>query len=164
MKLKGFSLLIKNKKFATLVTAIVHAKTKRKQLIFLRFCFFTLNRLLTSRVGLAFTIGGTLDYTHFILIVFRSTLAGLIVGLTIANPLASALLPLAILYGRGIENILDPYEECKAICKVVEKFHNKQLTIKMNELDTLLEDALTALQLPRNKAHLLCVEEKLSLL
>jgi hypothetical protein len=50
--LKEFSLLIKNKKLAILVRAIVNAKRKQKQLRLLRLCFFTLNTLLTTSIGL----------------------------------------------------------------------------------------------------------------
>ena len=85
-------------------------------------------------------------------------------GMITANPLASVLLPLAILYGRGIEDVPDPYERCKAFCKAAEEFHNKQLTIEMKELNSLVEDASNALGLPLEKVPLLCVEEKLSLL
>ena len=87
-RLKGFSLFIKNKKLAILVRAIVNAKRKQKQLRLLRLCFFTLNALLTSSVGLRFAIGGSLDYTQFILIAFPSTVGGFLMGLAIANPLA----------------------------------------------------------------------------
>jgi len=157
--LKGLSLLIKNKKLLILVRAIVNAKRKQKQLRLLRFCFVTLNALLTTSVGLRFAIGGSLDYTHFILIAFPSTVGGLMMGLGIANPLTSVLLPLAMLYCRGIEDIPDPSEKCKAICKVAEEFHNQQLTIQMKKLNLLVEDTPTAL----DKVHFLCVEEKLSL-
>ena len=163
-KLKGLSLLIRNKKLAILVRAIVNAKRKQKQLRLLRVFFVTFNALLTSSVGLRFAIGGSLDYTQFILIAFPSTVGGFLMGLAIANPLASVLLPLAILYGRGIEDIPDPYEKCRAICKVAEKFHNKQLAIEMKELNSLVEDTSTALQLPLDKVPLVCIEEKLSLL
>ena len=80
-------------------------------------------------------------------------------GLVITNPLASVLLPLAMLYSRGIEDISDPSEKCKAICRVAEKFYNKQLTIQMKQLNSLVEDKSTAF----DQAHLLCVKEKLSL-
>jgi hypothetical protein len=156
---KGFSLLIKNKRLAILVRAIVNARIKRKQLRLLRLCFIALNTLLTTNVGLRFAIGGSLDYTQIILIAFPSTVGGLMVGLAIANPLAIVLLPLAILYGRGIEDIPDPYEKCKAVCKVAEEFHNKQLTIQMEKLNPLVENTSTAF----DRVHLLCVEEKLSL-
>ena len=161
--IKGFSLLIKSKKLATLVRAIANAKRKQKQLRLLRAFFFTFNTLLTANVGLRFAIGGSLNYTQFILIAFPSTIGGFMMGLVTANPLASVLLPLAILYGRGIEDIPDPYENCKNICKVAEEFHNRQLAIEMKELNSLVEDASTALQLPLDKLPLLCVEEKLSL-
>jgi len=161
-KLKGFSLLIKNKKLAILVRAIVTAK--RKQLRLLSLFFATFNALLTSSLGLSFAIGGSLDYTQFILIAFPSTVGGFLMGLAIPNPLTSVLLPLAILYGRGIEDIPDPYEKCKAVCKVAEEFHNKQLAMEMKHLNSLVEDTSTALQLPLDKVHLICVEEKLSLM
>jgi hypothetical protein len=157
--IKGFSLLIKNKRLAILVRAIVNAKIKQKQLRLLRLCFIALNTLLTTNVGLRFATSGSLDYTQIILIAFPSTVGGLMMGLAIANPLASVLLPLAILYSRGIEDIPDPYEKCKAFCKVAEGFHNKQLTIQMEKLNPLVENTPTAL----DKVHLLCVEEKLSL-
>jgi len=161
--LKGFSLVIKNKTLAILVRAIAHAKRKQKQLRLLRFFFFTFNTLLTANVGLRFAVGGSLSYTQFILIAFPSTVGGLLMGLVTANPLASVLLPLAILYGRDIEDIPDPYQKCKYLCKVAEEFHNKQLAIEMKQLNSLVEDTSTALQLPLDKAPLLCVEEKLSL-
>lgn len=162
--LKGFSLVFKNKKLALFIRAIITAKRKQKQLRFLRLCLLTINGLLTSSVGLRFAVGGSLDYTQFILIGFPSTLGGFMLGLVSANPVFSLLLPLVILYGRDIEDIPDPYEKCKAFCKVAEQFHNKQLALEIQNLNSLVEDASTALQLPLDQVPLLCVEEKLSLL
>jgi len=166
LKLKGWSLVIKNKKLANIIRAIVTAKRRQRQLRLLQYFFLSFNTLLTTSVGLRFALGGSLDYTQIqiILIAFPSILGGFLVGLTTAYPLASALLPLAILYGRGIEDIPDPYAKCKAICKVAEELHNKQLTMEMTKLNSLVEDTSAALQLPLDKVHLLCVEEKLSLL
>jgi len=157
--LKKIALLIKNKKIASLIKTIFNARRNQKQLRLLRLCFVTLNALLTTSVGLRFAVGGSLDYTQFVLIAFPSTVGGFVVGLVIANPLASVLLPLTILYGRGIEDIPDPSEKCKTICKVAEEFHNKQLTIQMKKLNSLVEDTSTGV----DEVHLLCVEEKLSL-
>jgi hypothetical protein len=158
--IKGVSLLIKNKKITALIQTILSVKRKQKQLRLLRLCFFAFNTALTTKIGLRFAIGGSLDYTQVILIAFPSTLGGLVMGLTLANPLASVLLPLAILYGRGIEDIPNPSEEkCKAICKIAEQFHNKQLTIQMEKLNQLVEEPLTEL----DKVHLVCVEDKISL-
>lgn len=165
--IKGFSLVIRNKKLASLIRAIVNAKRKQRQLRALGMFFLTFNGLLTSNVGIRFAIGGSLDYIQFILITFPSTLGGCLTALVIANPLTSVLLPLAILY-RGVEKIQDSSivatGNCKAICKVAEKFHNQQLTLKMKELDSLVKDTSTALQLPLDKVPLICVEDKLSLL
>jgi len=163
-RLKGVSLAIKSKRLAALVRAIVNAKRRQKQFKLLQIIFAILNASLTSSVGLRFAVGGSLDYTQFILIAFPSTVAGFLMGQVIANPLASVLLPLAIFYGRGIEDIPDPYEKCKHLCKVAEEFHNKQLVIEMKKLNSLVEDTSTALQLPLDKVPLVCVEEKLSLL
>jgi len=166
-RLEGLSFLsvvIKSKKLANLIRAIVTAKRMRRQLRLLQYFFLVFNTVLTDSVGLRFAVGGSLDYTQIILIAFPSTLGGLLLGLIIAYPLGSALLPLAILYGRGIEDIPDPYARCKAICKVAEEIHNNQLAMEMQKLNSLVEDASAALQLPLDKVPLLCVEEKLSLL
>lgn len=93
--------------------------------------FAILNTILTNSFGLRFAIDESLDHTQVILIVFRLTTVGLIIELVNSNPLASVLLPLAMLYCRGIKDIPDTYAKCKAICKVAEEFHNKQLTIQM---------------------------------
>jgi hypothetical protein len=162
---KGVSLAIKSKRLAALISAIVYAKRSQKLVKLLQIYFAILNASLTSSVGLRFAVGGSLDYTQFILIAFPATAGGFLIGQVIANPLASVFLPLAILYGRGIEDIPDPYEKCKLLCKVAEEFHNKQLAIdEMKNLNSLVEDTSTALQLPLDKVPLVCVEEKLSLL
>ena len=80
------------------------------------------------------------------------------------TPLASIFLPLAMLYGRGIEQIPDPYENCKLLCKAAEEFHNKQILIEMSKLNSFVENAPSTLELPLDAVHLVCVEEKLSLL
>ena len=46
-----------------------------------------------------------------------------------AYPLVSTVLPIAILFGRGIEDIPDPYEKCKFICKAAEEYQNQQLML-----------------------------------
>jgi hypothetical protein len=162
--LEGVSLAIKSKRLAALIRAIVNAKRSQKLFKLLQIYFAILNASLTSSVGLRFALGGSLDYTQFILIAFPATAGGFLMGQVIANPLASVFLPLAILYGRGIEDIPDPYEKCKLLCKAAEEFHNKQLAIEMKKLNSLVEDTSTALQLPLDKVPLVCVEEKLSLL
>lgn len=163
-KIKGVSLLIKNKKLRNIVITIFHTKRKQKQLRLLREFFVLFNALLTSGFGLRFAVGGSLNYTQVILIALPSTVGGFLVGLASAYPIFSVLVPLGILYGRGIEHIPDPYEKCRVICKAVEEYHNRQLAIEMENFNSLVEDASTALQLPLDKIPLVCVEEKLSLL
>lgn len=162
-QLKALSLLIKNKKLSILVKAIVNAKKKQKLLRLLRLCFFALNATSTRGIGLRFAIGGSLNYRQFIVIAFPSTSEDLLMELATANPLACILLPLAILYSRGIEDIPDPSEKCKIIRKVSEEFHNKQVMIEMKKLNSLVEDKSTGLELPVEKVQVLCAEKKLSL-
>jgi hypothetical protein len=163
-KIKGISILIKNRKLRKIVKAIVNAKRKQKQLRLLREFFVIFNVLLTYGFGLRFAVGGSLDFTQFILIAFPSTVGGFLMGLASAYPIFGVLVPLAILYGRGIEDIADPYERCRLMCKAAEEYHNRQLAMEMENFNSLVEDAATALQLPLDKVPLLCVEEKLSLL
>ena len=163
-QIRGYSLMIKNKKLAQILMAIVNARKNQQKLRLLQEVFFHLNGLLTAATGLRFALGGSLSYVQILLIAFPSTIGGYLMGLTYAYPLASAVLPIAILFGRGIEEIPDPYEKCRIICRAAEKYHNKQLGIEMKQLDSLIEEASAALKLPLDKKPLLCVEEKLSLL
>jgi hypothetical protein len=157
---------------ADLVRSIVEAKKRQKQLKLLQIMFAIFNTVLTSSVGLRFGVAGSLDMTQFILIAFPATISGFIIEQLIENPLTSVLLPLAMFYARGIENVPTPSENCKILCKVAEEFHNKQLAIEMKELNSLVEDTSTTLQLPIDQLPLIeelplplvCVEEKLSLL
>ena len=164
-KFKLFSVAIKNKKIAILVRAICTAKKNQKMFRLLQIYFAVLNRALISSVGLGVAANGALDWTQFILIAAPSSVAGFLVGQVFTNPLASVFLPLAILYSRGIENIADPYERCRVVCKVAENFHNEELAMEMGKLNSLVEETSGALSLPLDKVPLLaCVEEKLSLL
>ena len=155
----GRSLTIKSKKLAKLVAVILRLNRKYKTMKLLQIFFLALNASLTNTLGLRFAVGGSLDYTQFILIAFPATVGGFLMGQVIANPLASVFLPLAIVYGRGIEDIPDPSEKCKLLCKYAEQYHNKELMIEMKNLRSAIEDASLDLKLP-----LECVEEKLSLL
>lgn len=163
-ELKTFSLAIKNKKLAVLLRAMLYVKTNNKQILLLRVFFASLNGLLTSSLGLRIGVGGSLDWTQFLLFAFPSTISGFMIAQAIANPLAAVFLPLAVLYGRGIEEIPDPYEKCKILCKAAEEYHNRQLALEMQNLNPLIKDASTALQLPIDEVPLVCVEEKFSLL
>ena len=158
---EGVSIVIKSKKLATLIIGIFNAKRKHKRL---KLLLALLNAALSSSAGLRLAVGGSLDYTQIILIAFPSTLGGFLVGQVIKNPLISVLLPLAIFYGRGIEDIPDPYEKCRQLCKIAEKFHNHELAMEMKKFNSLLEDMSTGLQLPLDEVPLVCVEDKMSLL
>lgn len=161
---RGFSLLIKNKKLARILMAIVTAKKKQRQLRLLGDFFILLNTLLTTGFGLRFAVGGSLDYTQIILFGIPSTVGGFVMGQLSAYPIFGVLVPIAILYGRGIEDIIDPYDKCKAICKAAEEYHSKQLRLEMENFNSLIEETAAALQLPIDKVPLICVEQRLSLL
>lgn len=78
-------------------------------------------------------------------------------------PVTSSLLPIAILFGRGIENVPDPYEKCKLLCKVAKEYYNKQLMLEMDNFKLLVEDASDGLQFSLDKIPLLCTGNKISL-
>ena len=101
---KGFSLLIKNRKFARLLRALLYARTKKKQLQLLRLFLFVSNSLLTLSSSLRFSAGGSLDYTQILLIALPSSISGFLITLLNTNPLIGIVLPLLILSGRGIED------------------------------------------------------------
>jgi hypothetical protein len=132
--IKTFSLIIRSKKLTRIIIAIVNARKNQKKLRLLRDILFILNRLLAISTGLCIGAGGTLSYTHVVLIALPSTVGGFIIGIISANPLVSAALPIAILFGRGIEDVPDPYEKCKFICKAAENFHNQQLMLEMKNM------------------------------
>ena len=162
-RIRGYSLMIKSKRLAKILRAIVHAKRSQKQLRLLQDCFIILNGLLTTSTGLRIAAGGSLSYVQIILIAFPSTIGGFLLGTISDYPVASALLPIAILLGRDIEDLPDPYEKCRILCKAAEEYHNKQLMLEMKNFRSLVEDASDALQLPLDQVPLLCTENKLSL-
>jgi hypothetical protein len=161
--IKNVSILIKSKRFAAILRAIIMAQKTQYKLRLLQYFFFVFNQLLTASVGVRFAIGGSLEYSHIILLVFPSVVSGFLIGMRTVSPLMTALLPLAILYGRGIEDIPDPSEKCKVMCKVAEEFHNKQLKIEMKNFDSFIEEGSAAIQSQLDKVNVICVEEKLSL-
>lgn len=69
-------------------------------------------------------------------------------------------------FGRGVDDSEvedDPLEKCRLLCKFAEQYHNRELKVEMEILNSALEDASTALQLPLDKVPLMCVEGKLSI-
>jgi hypothetical protein len=162
-RLKGISLAIKNKKLGKIITAIVNAREKQKKLLFLSKFFFVLNTLLSTSVGLRFALGGSVGYTQIILLYLPSTVGGFIMTQLMAYPVVGVLIPIAILAGRGIENIAGPYEECRWMCEAAAEYHNKQLMLEMKDLNSILEDTAAELQLPIDQVPLVCFEQPLSL-
>jgi hypothetical protein len=139
---QGWSLVVESKKLVALIKVIGNTK---KIYMLLTLFFALLNASLTSSVGLRFVVGGSLDYTQFIIIALPATVGGFFMKQVSANPLASIFLPLAILYGGGIEDIPDPHAHCKQLSKIAEEFHNKQLEMEMREFGSFLDDVSIAL-------------------
>lgn len=158
---------IKSKKLAKLVFKIIRLRKKYKQIKFLQLFFAALSSSLTFNLGLRVVVGGSLNYVNLIIIIFPSTVAGYLIEQAISNPLVSILWPLILTFGRGGDDSKvedDPLEKCRLLCKFAEQYHNRELKVEMEILNSALEDASTALQLPLDKVPLMCVEEKLSLL
>jgi hypothetical protein len=164
--IKGVSLMIKNKKLVQILMAIVNVRKNQRKLKLLQEVLSILNVLLATSTGLSIGAGGSLGYVHIILIAFPSTVGSFLIGMSSAYPLAIAALPIAILFGRGIEDIADPYEKCKCICKAAENYHIKHhRVLKMKNVDSLLEDAKAMMLQPLiDEVPLICTEQPLSLL
>jgi hypothetical protein len=158
-EIKGFSLLIKNKKLLNLIFAVIQLNKKRKLFRLLQIHFALMNALLTSSVGIRFGAGGYSDYTQIMLIILPSTISGFLVSNLSSNYLVAMILPLLIVFNRGIEDIEDPSQKCLDLCKFAEQFHNKELLIEMKKLDLFVKEDQPALSFP-----IICIEEKLSLL
>lgn len=111
-------------------------------------------------VGFRFALAGagTFEYTHIILLGFPATLGGFLLAQLKSYPI-----PLAILAGRVIEDIPDPYAKCRSLCEIATSFHNSQVRIQMKNLNSLMKETAAALQLPIDKVPLICSEQPLSL-
>lgn len=158
-KTRLFSLILKNKKLAKGFIGLMQARKNQRLLLLLQTYFFLINNLLTRSMGLRIAASGSFSYIQIILIAFPSTIGGFLIGAMSKHPLAVAFLPIGLLAGRGIEDVPDPYENCRMYCKAAEEFYNKQLLLEMEKLGSFGKDASDAIPLP-----LLCTENKLSLL
>jgi hypothetical protein len=159
-EVRALSIMIKSKKLARIMMVIINARKNQRRLRLLQDVLFIFNGLLTNKLGLRFAAGGSLSYVQIILIAFPSTIGGFMMGTISAYPLMTAVLPIAILLRQGIEDIPDPYEKCKFICKTAQDYHNQQLMLEMKNLDSLVAPKLV----PQvNQISLLCTEEPLSL-
>jgi hypothetical protein len=52
------------------------------------------------------------------------------------------------LYTRGIENVIDPSEKCRVLCKVAEEFHNRKLALEMKEITSFIDNTVKVLEFP----------------
>lgn len=158
-----YSLMIKSKRLAKILTFFDFFLHELWLLKFLQDCLIILNGLLTTSTGLHIAAGGSLSYIQIILIAFPSTIGGFLLGTISEYPVVSALLPITILFGRGIEDVPDPYKKCRILCKAAEEYHNKQPMLEMENFRSLVYDGSDALQLPLDQVPLLCTENELSL-
>jgi hypothetical protein len=140
-KIEGYSLVFKNQRIFFFVKTL--CDKKRSQRI-----FKLLGNLIAYTLGLRITAGGSMDYTQFILFCVPSTLGGFIVGTLITNPLLVTIFPLMFLYTRGIENVIDPSEKCRVLCKVAEEFHNRKLALEMKEITSFIDNTVKVLEFP----------------
>jgi hypothetical protein len=132
---KGVALLvaIKDKKFYKIIQAILKARKQQQFLKLLQYILLALDHLLKSKVGLHIVASSTLNWSQFLIVFIPSTLIGVMFENFIKNPIITVLSPLALMYGRGTENILEPRDDCRTICKIAEKYHNKELNLEMKE-------------------------------
>lgn len=155
------SIVVKSKKLAALVAALLRFNRKYKKMRLVRFHLAVLNAFLTYNFGLRFAAGGSVDYVQVILLVFPSSIVGYAVQQAINNPLITILGPLGLVFGRSIETISekDPVERCRLLCKYAEEYHNKEILIEMKKFHSTIKEAPVELAV-----SLECVEDKILLL
>lgn len=95
--------------------------------------------------GFSIATAKSLTHIQIILFAFPSTLSGFLTGIIQANLIVGVLLPIAILLGRDIEQISDPYEKCKLLCRSARQYHNKKIQLEIKNSRPILEDAADAL-------------------
>jgi len=163
---KIISLAMKNKRLSQLLAALLEAKKTQRQLKLLQMMFFVMNTVLVNSLGIGVAVGVSGFWVQILIISFPSGVAGFFLGHLLKHHLIGVLLPLAILYGRGVEDVPNPYENCQILCKAAEQFHNRQLAIEMKDLNSAVKNEPIALQLTPDETPdgpFTCVEEKLSL-
>lgn len=157
-KMKIFSFITENKMIAKIVMDFIFSKENEKKLLILQYTLFFLNNILTDGFGLRVAVAVSPSFLQIILVVLPSTIGGFVLGTVSSYPLASALLPLTVLFGRKIEDVPDPAEQCRMICKVAEQYHNRKMLVEMQK--TVLPEPPAGIELP---GPLVCIEQRTSL-
>jgi hypothetical protein len=162
-----YSILFKNKSFLDLLKAILLAEQTKKRLVLLQYFFIMFEKVLSKTFRLSFALDASLDCVKVLMLAFPSSLAGFLIGAATAYSFVPTLLPLIILYARGIEEIVDPTSKCRIFCKAAEELHNKELKIEMKKLiSSLVENTSAGVKTPLDAidvTHVICVEEPLSI-
>jgi len=137
-------------------------KTKAIKIIVI--LLFLLNLILSTSFGLRVAFGGFLCDTKIILFGIPSTVSGFVMGQLSSHTILGVLIQIAILSGLGIKDIPDPYDKSRSIYEVPTEYHNKKMMVEMGNLNSLLENSVSALHLPIDKVPLFCPEQPLSLI
>jgi hypothetical protein len=139
-KLKLLSLAVKSKRLFRIFEIVLTAKKHQKLLKLLQLFLFTFNKFLAINLDICITSGGAMDWTQVIIIFVPSTLGGIILDRLIKNPFFTIFTPLLLMYGRGVEEVFDPRQKCRIICKNAAEFHNKELLIEMKQIKPFNEN------------------------
>lgn len=160
--IRAWHKIIESRRLGKIICAIAYASSKHRKLVFIGRAFCILNNMLTVGTGLRFALGGYQNGIQIVLIAFTSTTMGAISAAFISSPLV-VLIPVGLFFGRGIEVIADPYEECRLICRMAEQYHNQRLLQDMPAFTTMAKKAAIQSGISLDEFPLLCVEEQLSL-
>jgi hypothetical protein len=160
---KEISLIIRSKKLFRFLQTLNHVQKKKKLIRFILLIFSIFNSTLKATTGFQVVYAnGYLDYTHFFLLFFPSTVMGFVLSEILNNPLVSAMVPLTLLGARGIE-IEEPediHQKCRVLCEAVKDWNNRQELVEMTKLVQNNGIGFPVDQLPE---PLTCIEETLSL-
>jgi hypothetical protein len=164
--IKGFSLIIKNKRLAAIAVHIINIRRRQKLFEFIQLNLSFLNSLLSTNLGIHLCSGGNSSYIEIILLILPSSIGGFIMDQILKQnvPLVGLFIPIAIFYGREVEIIHDPAAKCRVLCQAAAEYHNKKYAIEMQQ--TVLENIpkINIFESFESEFPFLCVEDRLSLL
>ena len=109
----------------------------QKQLRFIRFLLFALNRFATNNAGLYVDVKSSLNFVQITLVAISSSIGGLMISLFFKNSMIFCLIFFSALYLRGIEEAPSQYNSCQLLCQVAEEQTNQKIQIEMKKVDKI---------------------------
>lgn len=130
-------IIVKSKRLSRLVRWLIQVNKNQKQLRFIRFLLFALNRFATNNAGLYVDVKSSLNFVQITLVAISSSIGGLMISLFFKNSMIFCLIFFSALYLRGIEEAPSQYNSCQLLCQVAEEQTNQKIQIEMKKVDKI---------------------------